>query len=593
MIKTIIPFFFKYKWHFLSGIFFVILSNLAGVYAPQLTGYLLDKAIYNINSSTNDLGILVEYIIHSVEYLSTASFILICSIIILLLAIIKGFFMFLMRQTLIVMSRHVEYDQKNMLYKHCQILDTQFFKKHTVGDMMSRISEDVGKVRMIIGPSVMYLVNVISIFILSVYYMLLKNVELTIYILLPIPIMATIIYIINRKVHIQSSALQGALSQMNGQAQESYSGIRIIQSFNQEKYRENYFSKFCNLYRFKAIKLSYTEAMYTPIVSFMSTLSIIILITVGGYKVINHTMTIGTMAEFAIYIQMLVVPITMIGFVADTIQRGLVSQKRIMTYLSTQPNIVSKPNALSIKLNGSITFKNVSYIYKDTYITALKNINLNIDPGEKIAIVGKIGSGKTTIAQLLLRFDDTSQGNILLNQKSIKDLELTNMRQQIGYVPQSSFLFADSILNNIRIANPKLSEKEVLHLLSLMNMDQDIIHFEKGIQTMIGEKGVTLSGGQKQRLALARALAINPTIFVLDDCFSAIDNKTENHILKTFKNTFSDKTVILFTHRYKALSLMDRIIVLENGYIVEEGKHEDLLQQNGLYQTLYNLQEKK
>ncbi|MGL6021939.1 MAG: ABC transporter ATP-binding protein [Chitinophagaceae bacterium] len=593
MTKIIIPFFYKYKWYFLSGIFFVVVSNLAGVYAPQLTGYLLDKAIYNTYIPINDVGSIVQYIIQWIQHLPNHLLIIVCSSIIVLLAIIKGLFMFLMRQTLIVMSRYVEFDQKNMLYKHCQTLDSEFFEKHTIGDIMSRISEDVSRVRMIIGPSVMYLVNIVSIFILSTYYMFLKNSELTIYVLSPIPIMAIIIYIINRKVHHQSATLQTALSQMNAQGQESYSGIRIIQSFNQESQREHYFSKFCNLYRLKAIKLSFTEAMYTPIVSFMSSLSILILITVGGYKVIHHTMTIGTMAEFAIYIQMLVSPITMIGFVADTIQRGIVSQKRIIEYLATQSNITSKPKALAIQLDGNITLKNLSYTYKNTHITALKNINLNIHPGEKIAIIGTVGSGKTTLAQLLMRFEDASKGEILFNNYPIKNLLLPNIRQQIGYVPQHSFLFADSILNNIRIANPKLSEKKVNELLSLVNLDEDIFHFSNGVKTIIGEKGVTLSGGQKQRLALARAFSINPTIFILDDCFSAIDNKTENNILKTVKHLFLDKTVILFTHRYKALSIMDRIIVLENGCIIEEGTQEELINKKGVYNSLYYLQEKK
>lgn len=601
-------YFIQYKWHFLLGIIFIILSNYFRILSPQVTKYVLNtvagslqKNSTAVTSTTVNYDPLVKKLfINSLASASLKNKIFVSGIILLALALISGFFMFLMRQTIIVMSRHIEYEQKNEIFNHYQKLDTNFYKTHSTGDLMNRISEDVSRVRMYSGPALMYVINLAATIGFSVFYMLKENRELTLYVLSPLPVLAFTIYYVNTIIHKKSDKIQSLLSELTTNAQESYSGIRVIKSFVQEKAMLGFFEKNSEDYRKNAISLAKTEAIYFPSISFMIGLSTLITILIGGLYVINGQMSIGVIGEFVMYILLLTFPVSAIGWTASMIQRAATSQRRINEFLHTKSTIQNNIHPQQIILKGNIEFKNVDFTYPHTGIQAIKNFSLKIISGQKIAIVGKTGSGKSTIAQLLLRMYDPQQGDILYDDISIKNIDFHSLRSQVSYVPQDVFLFSDTVENNISFADNNASLEIIKAAAANAVVHNEIEKFSQKYKTIIGERGVTLSGGQKQRISIARALlkggmqkTAHGEIVIFDDCLSAVDAKTENQIINNLYNYLQNKTAIIITHRIFSLFNFDKIILLKDGAIAEEGTHSELLSKNGYYAEMYAQQQKQ
>ena len=518
----------------------------------------------------------------------------ISGITLLLLAIIGGLFMFLMRQTIIVMSRHIEFDQKNEIFQHYQQLDTAFYKSHSTGDLMNRMAEDVSRVRMYTGPALMYLANLLATIGFSLYFMIRKDALLTLYVLAPLPILAVTIYMVNNLIHRKSERIQALLSSLTTNAQESYSGIRVIKSYVQESAMLRFFSSNSEEYRKNAIGLAKVEAIYFPSMGLIIGLSTLLTIMIGGFYVIRgtHHTDLGTITEFVIYITMLTFPVSAIGWVASMIQRASASQKRLNEFLETVPAIQNVPGAIHQKLSGNILFDHVDFIYPQTGIHALKDFNLEVRKGEKIAIIGRTGSGKTTLAQLMLRFYDPTRGSISMDGINLQNFDLPGFRKQIGYVPQDVFLFSETITANILFGLDRKTEAEARKAAEYASIDKEISHFSGGYETLIGERGVTLSGGQKQRISIARALAGNHEIVIFDDCLSAVDARTEKEIITSLYEYLQNKTAFIITHRIFSLFEFDRIIVLDQGKMVETGTHAELLAGNGHYTRLYEQQQK-
>jgi len=597
-LRALNKYFWKYKFRFTLGILFVIVSNYFGILAPQVTGYVVDAVEkilpgYQPKSMNRAYDPLVNWFVEGIENLKFSNIILFCGLTLLILALLRGFFMFLMRQTIIVMSRHIEFDQKNEIYTHYQKLDTHFYRTHSTGDLMSRMAEDVSRVRMFTGPAIMYLINLVAVIGFSVFYMFRKDWELTLYVLAPLPILAITIYLVNNIIHKRSEHIQALLSDLTTNAQESYSGIRVIKSFVQEKAMINYFEKNSEDYKKNAVNLARVEAIYFPSMSLLIGLSTLLTIFIGGWYVINHKPGIdyGTIAEFVVYITLLTFPVSAIGWVASIIQRASASQKRLNEFLQTVPEIRNPQQAANHVLNGEIDFRNVDFTYAHTGIQALKNFSLHVKKGQKIAIIGGTGSGKTTVAQLLLRMFDPTKGQILVDGVDIRQLDLQSLRSQISYVPQDVFLFSDTIANNIRFGMQHAENAPVELAARQASVDTEISTFALGYQTLVGERGVTLSGGQKQRISIARALIKDPGIVVFDDCLSAVDAKTEKEIIQNLYEFLETKTALIITHRIFSLFDFDRIIVLEDGKIAESGTHTELLAKNGVYTELYNRQQ--
>ena len=600
-LATLNHFFFKYRYRFLLGILFIILTNYFRILAPQLTGYVVNSVVHAIDGTkANPLlnkekqyDFIVKATIHQIESQSLKAKIFWCSIILLLLALISGFFMFLMRQTIIVMSRLIEYDQKNQVFNHYQQLDAGFFKIQSTGDLMSRISEDVSRVRMYTGPAIMYFINLAAILCFSVFFMLKASPKLTLVALSPLPVLAVTIYLVNTIINKRSERIQSLLSSLTTNAQESYSGIRVIKSFVQEKAMLGFFTSNSEDYKKNALGLAKTEAIYFPSMALLIGISTLVTIMVGALDVVNHNggTTVGTIAEFVLYIQMLTFPVSAIGWTASMAQRAAASQKRINEFLQTKSAIENPAEKLQPPLNKSISFKNVDFTYTNTGIHAVQNFSLEINAGEKIAIVGKTGSGKSTIAQLLLRVYDPQTGGIEYDGKPLTSIDLAYLREGISYVPQDGFLFSETVQNNIAFGLATATKETVIAAAQLACIHNEINSFKEGYKTMIGERGVTLSGGQKQRISIARALIKKPAIVIFDDCLSAVDAKTEKEILNNLNLYLQDKTAIIITHRIFSLLEFDKIIVLEDGVMVEEGTHNQLLAKNGFYTEMYNRQQ--
>jgi len=601
-LKSLNKYFWKYKWLFFLGIIFTVLSNYFRILAPQVTKYVLNTVEVSlthkanvVTKATTHYDALVTVFLHQLQS-NDASYqtkILYSGIILLVLALISGLFMFLMRQTIIVMSRHIEFEQKNEIFKHYQKLDTHFYKTHNTGDLMSRISEDVSRVRSYVGPAIMYLINLAATIGFSVTYMLNENKELTLYVLAPLPLLAFTIYYVNTIINRKADKIQSLLSDLTTNAQESYSGIRVIKSFVQEKAMLGFFDTNSEDYRTHSISLAKTEAIYFPFMGLMIGLSTLLTIMIGGIYVINGSISIGVIGEFIMYVLLLTFPVSAIGWTASMIQRAATSQRRINEFLHTKPSIQNEKNARNIILKGNIQFSHVDFVYPHTGIHAIKNFSLNIHKGEKVAIIGKTGSGKSTIAQLMLRMYDPQSGNIFYDGLNIKDIDLKALRSQISYVPQDVFLFSDSVENNIGFALKNPPKEKVMMAAKNAVVAKDIQTFPEKYETLIGERGVTLSGGQKQRISIARALIKEHEITVFDDCLSAVDAKTENEIIAHLYQYLHKKTAVIITHRIFSLFSFDKIILMEEGAIVEQGTHQSLLAQNGLYAEMYRHQQEQ
>ncbi|MDP4265553.1 MAG: ABC transporter ATP-binding protein [Bacteroidota bacterium] len=603
-LKAVYKYFWKYRIRLGAGIIFIFLSNYFNVLAPQITGFVIDfvqRSLhlpgYKPKTVPPHYDTLVNKFIAWMESstYSLSKIVAICGIVILSLALLRGFFLFLMRQTIIVMSRHIEYDQKNEIYTHYQKLDTAFYKKNSTGDLMNRISEDVSRVRQFTGPAIMYLVNLISVISLTVFFMYKRDSLLTLYVLAPLPILALAIYYVNNMINKRSEKIQGNLSDLTTNAQESYSGIRVIKSFVQEKAMLGFFRKNSEEYRKNAIGLATVEAIYFPSITLLIGLSTVLTIMIGGLYFIHgqHNIGIDTIVEFVMYVNLLTFPVSAIGLTASMIQRAAASQKRINEFLDTSPAIQQPHNPVKLNLQGNIRMEHVDFIYPDTGIQALKDFTLQIKKGEKVAIVGRTGSGKTTVAQLLLRMYDVTRGKIEIEGHDIRKVDLTSLRNQVSYVPQDVFLFSETIENNILFGLQQPAGHEtVVRAARQANVDKEIDTLPKQYATQIGERGVTLSGGQKQRISIARALIKESGLVIFDDCLSAVDAKTEKEIIGYLNEYLRDKTAIIITHRMFSLLHFDKIVVLEDGEIIEEGSHRELVAiEGGYYAGLYARQQ--
>ena len=592
-------FFWKYRFRFFTGILLVIATNYLAVLAPQITGYVVSLVQAKlpggkqVAATQNDLIVSFISKFSSRNGFSFASLITFCSITILALAIIRSVFMFFMRQTIIVMSRHIEFDQKNQVYAHYQKLDTEFYKTHSTGDLMNRMSEDVSRVRMYTGPSIMYLINLVSLIGFCLFNMFSKDIRLSLFVLAPLPILAITIYIVNSIINKKSEEIQGQLSDLTTNAQESYSGIRVIKSFVQESAMLGFFKKNSELYRKNAVSLARVEAFYTPTMSLMIGLSTLLTIYLGGMQAYQDPSKVGTIIEFVIYINMLTFPVSAIGWTASMIQRAAASQKRLNEFLAIEPTIKTKEHPIEPNsIRGDIDFNNVNFTYVHSGIKALSNFNLSIKSGQKVLILGKTGSGKSSVAQLITRMYDPTNGTVKIDGIDIKDLSVQKLRKAIGYVQQDVFLFSDSIENNIQFGLENLiGDEEIVIATQTANVFNEITQLPKKFETLIGERGTTLSGGQKQRVSITRSIIKKPSIYLFDDCLSAVDAKTEQSILSSLSQYIDGKTAIFITHRIFYSFKFDLIIYLDEGSIAEIGTHESLLAKNGLYAELYKIQQ--
>ena len=598
-LASLNQYFWKYRKRFFIGIFFVIASNYFAVLAPQITGYVISLVQQKLPGAKPGLpynahdSIVNSFIqlINGNEF-SFGWLIAICSLCILFIAIIRGILMFFMRQTIIVMSRHIEFDQKNEVFNQYQRLNTAFYKQNSTGDLMNRISEDVSRVRMYTGPAVMYLINLVTLIGFCIVNMLSKDVNLTLLVLAPLPLLAITIYKVNSIINKKSESIQAHLSNLTTNAQESYSGIRVIKSFVQEKAMLGFFNQNSEKYKANAISLAKVEALYFPSMALMIGISTLITILVGGMQAMEDPSKVGTIVEFVIYINMLTFPVSAIGWTASMIQRAAASQKRLNEFLKMEPAIKDHPTVLIDEpVSGTIEFKEVSFTYPHTGIKAIQGLNLTISRGEKVLILGKTGSGKSTLAQLLLRFYEPDNGTITIGSKPLHLFSLNQLRSNISYVQQDVFLFSDTVANNIRFGvSEHTSMERVQEAARSASIHEEILGFENGYETLIGERGVTLSGGQKQRISIARALIKEPEIVLFDDCLSAVDAKTEKHIIGHLYEYLKAKTALIITHRIFAGFKFDQIIVLEDGMIIEQGTHEQLMDLNGYYAELYKMQ---
>ena len=600
-LSTLNKYFWKYKWRFTFGIVFVILTNYFRILAPQITGYIVNtvvrslggNAVNNKTQLTREYDVAVRWVIGKFDAFPFAEKILFTGLILLVVALISGFFMFLMRQTIIVMSRLIEFDQKNEIFAHYQSLDTAFYKMHNTGDLMSRISEDVSRVRMYTGPAIMYFINLAAIIGFSIFFMYRSDPRLTFVALCPLPILAITIYFVNTIINKKSERIQALLSDLTTNAQESFSGIRIIKSYVQEKNMLKYFKANSEAYRSNTLSLAKTEAIYFPSIGLLIGLSTLATILVGGLDVIHNVpgASVGKIAEFVLYIQMLTFPVSAIGWTASMTQRAVASQRRINEFLLEQPKIKDVPDAEPVRFNDRIAFKDVHFTYPHTGIKAIKNFNLSIAKGQKIAIIGKTGSGKSTIAQLLLHMYDSTTGNITFDEIPIQNISHQSLRSQISYVPQDVFLFSDTIGNNIKFGNENAGDDAVILAAKQAGIYKEITLLDKQFDTLVGERGVTLSGGQKQRISIARALIKKPQLVIFDDCLSAVDARTESEILSNLNIYLQNTTAIIITHRIFSLLNFDQILVLDDGEIAERGTHQQLLAANGMYASMYQRQQ--
>lgn len=575
----------KYKWYLILGTIFTIISNLFGIIPAQIVRHALDLV-----KETLDLYFLYKGTsVQSTVYATFTYSLLIYGILILVMALLKGIFLFLVRQTLIVMSRHIEYDLKNEIYEHYQTLPLSFYRRNNTGDLMARISEDVSKVRMYLGPSIMYGLNLITLFVMVISYMLMVSPKLTLYVLLPLPLLSVCIFFVSNIVNKRSEEIQRNLSNLSTLAQEAFSGIRVLKAFVQEKPSTAKFAVQSSQYRQKSLILIKVEALFGPLVFILAGMSNVLCVYVGGQEVIAGNLTPGNIAEFLIYVNMLTWPVIALGWTTSQTQRAAASQERINEFLKVKTDIVSEKN-IKTDIAGEIEFRNVRFVYPDSGIVALKHFNLHVKPGETVAILGSTGSGKSTVANLLTRMYDVSEGEIRIDGRPIRDYEVKTLRKQTGYVPQDVFLFSDTIRGNVKFGLHDIDEVRIVQATKDADLYENIIDFPEQFETKVGERGITLSGGQKQRLSIARAIVREPKILILDDCLSAVDTKTENVILNNLQGIMADRTSVIISHRVSSVKLADKIVVLDDGNIVEQGSHEELMAAGGTYRDLYEKQ---
>ncbi|GAA4423205.1 ABC transporter ATP-binding protein [Pontibacter saemangeumensis] len=567
------------------GIVFTIISNFFQILPAQIVRHAFNLIKEGISLFGLYEGLEQQELVYDIF----ANSILVYGVVILVMALLRGIFLFFVRQTIIVMSRLIENDLKNDIYAHYQSLPLSFYRRNNTGDLMSRISEDVSRVRMYVGPAIMYGINLIVLFLMVIPYMLSVNVKLTIYTLLPLPVLAISIYYVNNIIQRKSDEIQKSLSGITTFVQEAFSGIRVLKSFVREEDSHANFTTASNKYRDKSLELNFVNSLFFPLVLFLVGLSTIITVYIGGQEVINGSITTGNIAEFIIYVNMLTWPVTSLGWTASLVQRAAASQERINEFLNTKNDIVSRQN-ISKPIKGDIVFENVDFIYPDTGIQALKGVSFTIDHGETLAIVGNTGSGKSTIANLLPRMYDVTGGRILIDGVDVRDYNIKSLRSQVGYVPQDVFLFSDTISNNIGFGLPAITEEQMVQSTKDADVYENIVRFPEKFETKLGERGITLSGGQKQRVSMARALVREPSILILDDSLSAVDTKTENAILNSLHRIMHNRTSIIISHRVSSVKLADRILVMEDGEIVQHGTHEELISQEGLYKVLYERQ---
>jgi ATP-binding cassette subfamily B multidrug efflux pump len=576
---------FKYKYHLILGTLFIIIANYFSIIPAVLVRYSFDllKVNYELFKLFNGFDLQTD------AYALFAKSIWILGILILTSALLRGIFMFFMRQTIIVMSRIIEYDLKNEIFEHYQSLPLSFYRKNNTGDLMNRISEDVSKVRMYFGPAIMYGITLLTLFLMVIPFMFSINFKLTIYSLIPLPILSLSIYLVNNIIHKRSEKIQESLSNLSTFVQEAFSGIRVIKAFDREEDVNLQFEKESTDYKNKSLKLAFVQAVFFPLIMSLIGLSVILTIYIGGVEVFNGSISTGVIAEFIIYVNLLTWPVAALGWITSIIQQAAASQKRINEFLETKTDIISTEN-LEKNLEGTIEFKNVDFIYPDSGIHALKNISFKVNQGESVAIIGNTGAGKSTLANLICRMYDISSGSLKIDGQSIQRYNLSCLRSQIGFVPQDVFLFSDSIRNNIAFGNPDMNEEKIIQAAKDADLLNNIADLPNGFDTRVGERGITLSGGQKQRVSIARAVAREPKILILDDALSAVDTKTENTILEAMTKIMKGRTSLIISHRVSSAKLASKIIVLLNGSIIEQGSHEDLLEKNGAYKGIYDQQ---
>jgi len=578
----------KYKGYYILGIVFISFATFFAI----LPAVVIRESFNILENSYKTYQLLMGLDSQNNSYELLTHNVLIAALLIIIAALIRGLFLFLMRQTIIVASRNIEYDLKNEIYYHYQTLPIEFYKKNNTGDLMNRISEDVSRVRMYVGPALMYGVNTGILFLFIIPFMFYVNSELTFYSLIPLPILAYSIYYIQNIINRKSEQIQKSLSDLSTYVQETFSGIRIIKSFARENIFSKKFDYESNKYKNKALELQFVMALFFPIIMTLIGLSIIITLYKGSVEVFEGNISIGNIAEFLIYLALLTWPVTSLGWITSIIQRAAASQKRINEFLNQKSNIISIKNK-KINLQGKIEFKNVSYLYNESNIQALSNISFKIDKSESLGIIGLTGSGKSTLANLISRMMNVSEGKILIDDINIKDINIQCLRDQIGSVPQDVFLFSDTISNNINFGSKNYNFDLIYNAAENANLISQINNFPKQFETKIGERGVTLSGGQKQRISIARAIINNPKILIFDDCLSSVDSKTEKIILKNLQKIMKNKTSIIISHRISSILFAKKIIVLDNGEIVERGNHESLLKQKGKYYKIFQKQIEK
>ncbi|MEE9438609.1 MAG: ABC transporter ATP-binding protein [Saprospiraceae bacterium] len=577
-------YFIKYRVRFLLGILFVGLSNYFGVLIPQQIRKALDFVQGSIVKYESADSVLKE-VLHGELGNALMTF----AGIVIGFSLLKGILMYWMRQTIIVMSRLIEYDLRKEIFEHLEKMDLAYYKRNKTGDFMSRISEDVSKVRMYLGPAILYGINIVTLFTMTIYAMFSVNATLTWFTLIPLPILSITIFYVSSKIHDRSSLIQQQLSTLTSNAQEVYSGMSVIKSYVKENQFAHFFKAESEDFKSKSMDLAKINALFFPVMIVLISASTLIVIYVGGLEVSKGNITPGNIAEFIVYVNMLTWPVTSIGWIASIIQQAEASQLRINKLLN-EVSELDKTGVVDGNLDVDIAFKNVSFVYPDTGIEALKNVSFTLKKGEKMAIIGRTASGKSTIADLFLRMYDVTEGSITYGGVDIKKIKIDNLRQKIGYVPQDVFLFSDSVSNNIAFGNKNVTQKTIENYASYAAIHNEIENLPEGYQTTMGERGVTLSGGQKQRISIARAFIKNPDIVILDDCLSAVDTDTEHKIMNYLNDVLKDKTAIIITHRITNLISLDKILVLENGEILEMGTHEELIEQNGYYKDLLDQQ---